>query len=203
MTIKKTVYNPADILTKYAPNNQLEPYFSALKEENRNINLVSRETIEKNLPILSAESLLPFEYLKNKTFENYLDIGSGGGFPSFPIILTQKIKHITLVERIGKKAAALSRIAEKLEIDKLEVVNQNLAEIKTAKRFDLITIRLVKLDSKLFKIISRLLTKNGIIVYYYKPEIKIDESTYPALTYSYSISPGGPDKLFSLISKKS
>jgi len=203
MTTKKILISPTDLLSKYAPQNQLESYYSALKEENRNINLVSRETIENNLPQLSAESLLPFEYVENRSFDNYIDIGSGGGFPSFPIILTQKIKQSTLVERIGKKAAALTRMADKLEIDNIQVINQNLAEIKTEKKFDLITIRLVKLDSRLFKNISRLLTKNGIIIYYFTPEIKIDGNRFHSLTYSYSISPGGPDKFFSLITKKS
>ena len=91
--------NIENLLEKYDQENKLELYFSVLKEENKKLNLVSRETIESKLLQLAAESLLPFEYIKQKSFDNYIDIGSGGGMPSFPIILTHDIKQSTQIGR--------------------------------------------------------------------------------------------------------
>ncbi|MEA1980280.1 MAG: RsmG family class I SAM-dependent methyltransferase, partial [candidate division Zixibacteria bacterium] len=77
--------NPKEILSKYNLTDKVETYFQLLKKENRNLNLVSRETIESGLVELAAESIYPLEYIQNNNIDNYLDIGSGGGFPSIPI----------------------------------------------------------------------------------------------------------------------
>ncbi|NOY89412.1 MAG: hypothetical protein GXO93_08520, partial [FCB group bacterium] len=95
----------SDIIKKYDIENQLKTYFDILQKENEKVNLVSRETINKNgLDILAAESLFPFEFIETPSFACYLDIGSGGGFPALPILMGSNIKKAVLVERTLKKA---------------------------------------------------------------------------------------------------
>ncbi len=199
--MEKIQLNIDNLLEKYDTGNKLESYFSVLKEENKKLNLVSRETIESKLPQLAAESLLPFEYIKQNSFENYLDIGSGGGLPSFPIILTQDIKQSTLAERIGKKAVSLERMKESSNLQNITVINKQLEECKFEKPFDLITMRLVKLNNRLLTKISKNLGKNSIFIYYHKPEFNIVDKSLSVVTYSYSVSPDSVDKYFSLITK--
>lgn len=189
------------ILSKYGQNS-FEFYYSALKRENEKVNLVSRETIDSMLPQLTAESLIPFEYINRGSFERYLDIGSGGGFPSIPIILSGKVENAVLLERIGKKATALGKITQSIELNRVEVVNRNYEECSFKQRFDLITMRLVKLNNRLLKNISKNLSENGNLIYYFKPDFQIDDSVWTVVTYSYSTSPDSPDKFFSVISKK-
>lgn len=199
--MEKIQLNIEYLLEKYDKGNALESYFSVLKEENKKLNLVSRETIESKLPQLAAESLLPFEYIKQNSFDNYIDIGSGGGLPSFPIILTQDIKQSTLTERIGKKAVSLERMIKSTKLYNMTVINKQLEECTFEQPFDLITIRLVKLNNRLLTKISKILRKNSIFIYYHKPEFKIVDKSLSVVTYSYSVSPDSVDKYFSLITK--
>lgn len=199
--MEKIQLNIQALLEKYDPENKLKSYFDILRQENEKLNLVSRETTESKLFQLVAESLLPFEYIPQKSFSNYLDIGSGGGLPSIPIILTQNIKKSTLTERISKKADSLERMRDALEINNIEIFNMQVEECKFENSFDLATMRLVKLNNRLLTNISRNLSKNSIFIYYHKPEFNIVDKSLSLVTYSYSSSPDSVDKYFSLITK--
>ncbi len=189
------------ILKKYDPNNKLQAYFDILKEENEKLNLVSRETIKSKLPQLVAESLLPLEYIEQDSFANYADIGSGGGLPSFPILLTNNIQNSFLIERIGKKALSLERMVASIKAENITVLDRQLEECKFETKFDLVTMRLVKLNNRILTKISKILSKNAIFVYYHKPEFQVADKSLTVVTYSYSIGPNSIDKYFSLISK--
>jgi len=188
------------ILQKY-DQSKIESYYSTLRTENEKLNLVSRETIKSKLPQLVAESLLPFEYIEQRTYTHYVDIGSGGGLPSLPIILTQEIQNSTLAERIGKKALSLERMKESLALENLTVLSTQFEECKFDHTFDLVTMRLVKLNNRLLTNITRFMSKDSIFIYYHKPEFQISDKSLSVVTYSYSVSPDSVDKYFSLITK--
>jgi len=203
ISIISILFDIVTILEKYDPKNQLNLYFDNLKNENLKINLVSRETIETSLPLLAAESLLPFDKISRSEFGAYLDIGSGGGFPSIPVIITQNISRGFLVERTGKKASALKRISDQLPLGskRVQILTVNFEEHKFSGQFDLITLRLVKLTKSLFKKIYSLLTKNGIFIYYSIPEIDLAEYDCSVVSYCYKASPSSVNKHFSIIQK--
>ena len=156
------------IISENDKNNLLPLYFELLKEENTKINLVSRETIAGGLPLLAAESLLPFHRIIQSDFESYLDIGSGGGFPSLPVLLTRKISRVTLVDRTAKKTIALGRIVDGLPLKNLEltIIPLNFEEHRLSGAYDLITMRLVKLTKPLLKKILPLMGSSAIFIYY-------------------------------------
>ncbi len=189
------------ILKKHDSDNRLASYFDILRIENEKLNLVSRETINSMLPQLAAESLLPFEYIEQNNFSHYMDIGSGGGLPSLPIILTQNVKESVLIERIGKKADSLIRMNDALELKNITVLYKQLEECKFEKPFDLVSMRLVKLNNRLLTKILKNMHKSSIFIYYHKPEFTIVDNSLSVVTYSYSVSPGSVDKYFSLITK--
>ncbi len=189
-------YNPQEIIAKFDPDNLLINYFNLLIKENKKINLVSRETVggvlinsgesshseARNqyyaLFQLAAESLLPFMTIKVSDNIAYLDIGSGGGFPAIPIILTQNLSKASLVERTQKKAGALRRmlLALKKRVDIYPVSFENYKAEKES--FDLITLRLVKLTKPMLSEILSLLSPKGTFIYYSKTELEIDSSSY-------------------------
>ncbi len=108
------VINVAEILERYLDRQELDKYFSVLMEHNSRVNLVSRETSRDKFDRLVAESLLPLDQLVLPV-DGYLDIGSGGGFPSLSILLSGLISEGgVMVERTGKKAQALRSMLTEL-----------------------------------------------------------------------------------------
>jgi 16S rRNA (guanine527-N7)-methyltransferase len=192
-------FDPQIILSKFGLDSKIKQYLDLLKLENKKINFVSRETSDSDFERLAAESLLPFEAIGTKRFDHYLDIGSGGGFPAIPIIMSAKIGGATLIERTKKKAAALERIAGKLGL-KIRILDANFDECRFSEKFDLITLRLVKLTKPLLKRISQLLKSGGTFVYY--SDFKESSGNELGITsYSYTTAEDSPVKTFTIFVK--
>ncbi|MGH8014921.1 MAG: 16S rRNA (guanine(527)-N(7))-methyltransferase RsmG [Candidatus Zixiibacteriota bacterium] len=202
MSEKHLAFSSKTILFKYDPGSKLKQYFDLLEVENTKINLVSRETSRTDLERLAAESLLPFETIDSPSFENYLDIGSGGGIPAFPIIMCLEIEKSTLVERTQKKAAALKRISDQLGVP-TKVSGGNFEDSKFDGKFDLVTLRLVKLTNQLLKKIAALLALNGIFIYYSEYNDDSAKLSLSKTVYYYNTSQDTPPKNFSVFIKKS
>jgi 16S rRNA G527 N7-methylase RsmG len=116
-----------------------------------------------------AESLLPLT-LSTDQYNGYLDIGSGGGLPSIPILLSGKVTGKgTLCERTQKKAVALGEILTGLPL-KAEILANQFLDLKLTDRFDLVTLRYVKLEPRLLDRILSVLTPKGVFLYYSEPE---------------------------------
>ena len=191
------IINPKEILSKYNLTDKVETYFQLLKKENRNLNLVSRETIESGLIELAAESIYPLEHIQENNYGNYLDIGSGGGFPSIPIILTERVKKVSLVDRRQKKAGALRRMLLEMSF-RVNIYADSFEHVKFPVSFDLITMRLVKLDKKMLNKIMSLLNNNGIFIYYSVPEFDVSNLNLTFATYCYSTQSDSPSKSFTI-----
>ncbi len=193
------------ILKRYDPTDRLRSYFTLLMEENSRVNLVSRETSDDDLRRLAAESLLPFDVFDPVRVDRYLDIGSGGGFPAFPILLCRNIAQSVLVERTIKKAAALERIVTSLNEQSelaVRIVNKSFEEWKSSGKFDLITLRLVRLVPLLLKKILPLLNPGGCFIYYAAPEKLSVPAGYDVRTVRYSSDQSDVIKSVTLIRKK-
>jgi len=204
------IYDPVELLKRFDPQNKLERYYQVLLQENEKINLVSRETggarfmnkdIFTGLKKLAAQSLLPFEKTNIAEIDNYLDIGSGGGFPAIPIILTRRIKQACLVERRKKKAGALRRMLLALDI-KATIIDQSFEETSFEPVLDLITLRLVKLTPQLFERIFSVLKPDGYFVYYSAPDFDLTDKAVSGATYYHSISSGEATGCFTIFHKK-
>jgi 16S rRNA G527 N7-methylase RsmG len=237
---ERIVFKPPELLKKYDPENKLEQYYRLLLEENKRVNLVSRETgvacfIGTNksagnsqrhnvsretvhdtagadedvcrphffgLRRLAAQSLLPFEKVKLDSIENYLDIGSGGGFPAIPILLTQKVQQATLVERTKKKASALRRMILALKL-KADIISQSFEELTFEPLFDLITLRQVKLTPRLFEKIHAVMQSNSVFIYYNASDIVPSDTGTQKLIYEYTTSSGDLGGKFTIFHKRS
>ena len=165
------ILDPAALIDKYLDRARLDRYFELLMEQNRVVNLVSRETSRGDFDRMVAESLLPLDFI-GTTFDSYLDIGSGGGLPAVPMILAGiGASHSTLIERTGKKAKALGQIVAGLELT-AGIEPTNFAELHLKPSFQLVTLRYVKLDPRLLSRILERLEPGGKFVYYSSPDFK-------------------------------
>ncbi len=196
----RLLFSPQAILFKYDTESKIKQYLTLLKEENQKINLVSRETSPADFERLAAESLLPFEIIGHLPFQNYLDIGSGGGFPAFPIMISAKIGKTTLIERTRKKAAVLKRLGAELNL-KVRVLDANFEECRFSEKFDLITIRLVKLTKPILNRISGLLKSGGTVVYYSEVE-NCSVNELELSSYSYTTAADSPAKSFTILTSQ-
>lgn len=202
MNVNKLNIDYSNRLLDYSKDNKLISYHKLILEENKKLNLVSRETINNRFFNIVTESLIPVDFLEIEKIESYLDIGSGGGLPSIPVILKYMPAKAVLVERTQKKADALMRMTGSLDVEtKIDILDKNYEEIELNQQFDLITLKLVKLDQRLLSKILRNLKNNGIFLYYsdFKAENSSKDSS--SVIYSYTTTPSFPDKLFSVIRK--
>jgi len=194
------IVSAEEFLGKHDPYGRLNSYYSLLRKENRKINLVSRETVDGNLAGITAASLMPFEVLGRWKIDRYLDIGSGGGFPAIPILLTQPVEYATLIERRQKKAAALNRMMVALSIN-ADVLPGSFEELSLETGFDLITMRLVRVDRLLLDRIVDLLTPGGYFIHYSDVDESFDQADLESTTYCYSIGKPASAGSFTLFKK--
>lgn len=188
------------ILSRYDRNNRLSEFYRLLMIENEKINLVSRETSRDDFQQLAAESLLPLDILPpDPAHGSYLDIGSGGGFPFVPILLAGQSGYAAAAERTVKKAHALKRILNEMNL-KAEVIGRTVEDVKFSRKFDLISQRYVKLTPRLLKLALSLLTDSGIFVYYGLPGFDITGCNM--VSYRFEAVAGEPPRHFCLFTKK-
>lgn len=201
MSEEKVVFDVEGLLREQDPDGKLGRYFELLDVENRRINLVSRETLPESAPEhvdrfhglrqLAAESLFPIAQIAAKP-HRYLDIGSGGGFPAIPILLTQPVTEAVLAERTQKKAGVLRRMVTGLGLT-VRVEATTFEELKLAgESFDLITLRLVRLTGPLQKRILRLLAPEGNFIYYAGTDVPLDITHYSVRRLCFAPE-GAPD----------
>src|SRR5690606_32329629 len=93
----------------------LESYAQLLRQWQKVQNLVSRETLDAVWTRHFADSLQVLPLLEN-TDRQFLDLGSGGGFPALPLAIALKgpNHHFILVEPTSRKVSFLRTVAREL-----------------------------------------------------------------------------------------
>jgi 16S rRNA (guanine527-N7)-methyltransferase len=113
--------------------DRLEQFAAYLNREAPSQNLVAASTLNHiwSRHIVDSAQLLPF--LRNDNWSNWLDLGSGAGFPGLVIaILTGK--PVTLVESRTRRIDYLQRAVEMLDLEKnVDVAGMPLEKVKTTQ----------------------------------------------------------------------
>lgn len=138
--------SPADLVARWAQfytrdvasvHADLESYAALLRKWQGIKNLVSRETFSELWERHIADSLQLARFIREP---EVLDLGSGGGFPAFPIAIARKdATHVTCVEPNSRKASFLRTVARELGLD-LTVLGQRSTEIDS-RETPLVTAR--------------------------------------------------------------
>jgi len=102
---------------------QLEKYIFLIREWTSFASLVSESDSNNLMDTHVVDSLSLAAIIKGfcKQEKEYLDIGTGGGFPAIPIKIVLPELHVTLVERSGRKAGFLQKVEGALGLSDLTV----------------------------------------------------------------------------------
>jgi 16S rRNA (guanine527-N7)-methyltransferase len=144
----------------------LEQYFDLLARWNRKINLTAfrlEDAPEAAINRLFVEPLQAAARIERASLQ-WFDLGSGGGSPAIPLKIVRPELRLTLVESRSRKAAFLSEAARYLGLTETVISQkriEDLLESGNRESLDLVTLRAVRTDVGLWKILSDLLRPSG------------------------------------------
>ena len=133
-----------DFLLTEEQLNDFKIFYSLLLEWNEKFNLTSILN-EKEVEIKHFyDSLKGFNYFKENA--KVVEIGSGGGFPSIPLMILRRDLEFTLIESVNKKCIFLNEVIKKLNLN-AKVLNIRAEEgaknVNLRENFDHVTARAV------------------------------------------------------------
>ena len=114
--------------------NDFESLIGLIQEKNRDINIISKKTSEKEAirqrHIIDSAQIIDFVDLNSNTTS---DLGSGGGMPGLIIaIIMKKLKNsmkVKLYEKSYHKCAFLKDVSNKLNLN-TEIIQEDIFKIK-------------------------------------------------------------------------
>jgi 16S rRNA (guanine(527)-N(7))-methyltransferase RsmG len=95
-----------------------------------------------------------------------LDIGSGGGSPALPLAVVFPEVAWTLVESRRKKARFLEQAIETLELPEAVVVAERYEAVRSIGRFDIVTLRGVRVERKMRRSLIGELVSGGRLLWF-------------------------------------
>lgn len=123
---------------------QLSFFAELVVEKNKKVNLISRRDIDKIIENHIFISSFIASYVPDKC-RNFVDIGTGGGFPGIPLAITKPELKGVLVDSTGKKIDAVREFVDKLKLSNLTVENDRVESnefiAKHSDQFDLVVSR--------------------------------------------------------------
>jgi 16S rRNA (guanine(527)-N(7))-methyltransferase RsmG len=116
---------------------------------NSKINLVSRRgDVAREIERQFLLSMAALDLIEPAKRLNWLDIGSGGGFPGIPLAIFRPDISFVLVESIAKKAFFLERTIEALTLPNVSVTQERLTTVGPSQKvphhsFDWVSVKAV------------------------------------------------------------
>lgn len=110
-------------------------YIDLLLEWNEKINL-TRITEPKEMEIkhfLDSLSLLLLPYFNEDV--KVLDLGTGAGFPGFPLKFQRPNLEITLMDSLNKRVKFLKEVIDQLDLEKIKAVHGRAEEVSRTKEY--------------------------------------------------------------------
>jgi 16S rRNA (guanine527-N7)-methyltransferase len=152
--------------------DQLEVYYRLLAHWNSRINLTAlplNPTTDQAVDRLFIEPLAAARLLPMQS-PLWFDVGSGGGSPAIPLRLLRQAGQLIMVESRERKTAFLREAVRALgmnntsvQAERIEEVAENLKSQGTA---DLITVRAIRIESKVLEAFRALLRPGGLVLFF-------------------------------------
>ena len=162
------------IFLKYFPRlnetqlSQLNDLKKIYKDLNKNVNVISRKSIDNINVFHILHSLSINKIIEFKRSTNIMDLGTGGGFPGIPLAITNPNVNFTLVDSIKKKTDIVNTVSTILDLNNVKVLNLRAENIE--EKYDFIVSRAVTNMRRFLKITQNKFQqksinelKNGII----------------------------------------
>ncbi len=113
-------------------------------EYNENVNLTAitefRDVVMKHF----IDSVLPFTMVEIQQGASFIDVGTGAGFPSLPLLIYREDLKATLCDSLGKRCTYLEKACEHIGIN-AEIIHARSEELgrKQREMYDFATARAV------------------------------------------------------------
>lgn len=123
---------------------QFRILYEFMVEYNKNVNLTSITGFEDVVMKHFVDSVLPFTMLEFDRSISFIDVGTGAGFPSIPLLIMFPTLKGTLCDSLGKRCTYLELALGKIGIE-AEVIHARGEELgrKRRERYDFATARAV------------------------------------------------------------
>ena len=124
--------------------DKLLKLYEFLVEYNQNVNLTAITDFEEVVVKHFIDSVLPFSMIEIKENSSFIDVGTGAGFPSIPLMIVRPDLKGTLLEALNKRCVFLEKACDLTEVD-AKVVHGRAEDYAKEKReaFDFATARAV------------------------------------------------------------
>lgn len=124
--------------------DKLLKLYEFLLEYNQNVNLTAITDFEEVVVKHFIDSVLPFSMIDIKENSSFIDVGTGAGFPSIPLMIVRPDLKGTLLEALNKRCVFLEKACKLTNVD-AKVVHGRAEDYAKEKRetFDFATARAV------------------------------------------------------------
>lgn len=137
----KEQLNRLDLTITEKQEEQFKTYYKLLVEWNEKMNLTA---ITDEDQVYQKHFIDSICFTKAVSLDNQslLDIGSGAGFPSIPLLIMYPNLKVTIIDALKKRITFLETLTKELGIE-VELIHGRAEEYKRKHCFDLVTARAV------------------------------------------------------------
>ena len=137
-------FDKCDISLSKEQGEKLLNLYEFLIEYNEKVNLTAITDFEEVVIKHFVDSILPFSKLSIDKGASFIDVGTGAGFPSIPLLIYRPDLEGTLLEALNKRCVFLEAACELVGV-KAKVVHGRAEDYAKDKReqFDIATARAV------------------------------------------------------------
>lgn len=205
--LTESVKNLFDLSLDEDSVDTLEAYYDAVVEANKEFNLTAITAKDEFVIKHLIDSLAGVPFIPENA--KVIDVGSGGGFPSFPVASVRKDIEMTALDSTAKKMNFVGATAKFLGVKNLKTVVGRAEEMKDLfGAFDVVTARAVSALPILIEICSPLIKVGGKMIAYKtdESEVEISQNALKTLnltlknTFSFNLPNG--DKRSILVFEK-
>jgi 16S rRNA (guanine527-N7)-methyltransferase len=166
--------------------NAFMTYLFELKKWNKAYNLTG---LRKDKDIIIKHFLDSLLYLNVMPHGDIkvADIGSGAGFPGIPIKIIRPEIEMYLIEPSGKKSAFLRHVVRQLQLEKIEVIEKRIEDIKIGRELqspaDVAVTRALFSIKDFVKKASHIVRQEGILILNKGPKVKEELKMFRDIKY--------------------
>lgn len=170
---------------------QLAIYYELLERWNRKINLTALDDPDAAIDRLLLEPVVAARHLPHGPIA-LIDVGSGGGSPALPLALAGGPRvALTMVEAKARKSAFLREAVRQLELSTATVENHRyedlLARPELHEQFDVMSVRAVRVESKLLMSLQAFIKPRGSLMLFRGPSGRDEPSLMPPLEWHATV----------------
>lgn len=138
------MFKSAEIGITERQAEQFRVLYEFMVEYNKNVNLTSITEFEDVIMKHFIDSVLPFTMVDFDNSASFIDVGTGAGFPSLPLLIMFPSLWGTLCDSLGKRCTYLELACAKIGVT-AEVIHARGEELgrKRREQYDFATARAV------------------------------------------------------------